>query len=136
MTREQAAVFDLLKKYKTSNPFELCEILKIKVNYSYLKTLRGFYRYSSRNHFIEINYDLEHAEKYLTCAHELGHYILHQGLNGIFLSTTLMLPNKYEIQADRFAGYLLLEYYKSVNEIPDRYLKLMDSDSLKKYIKL
>lgn len=72
---------------------------------------------------MEINNALEREDQYVTCAHELGHFILHQGLNGIFLSTTLMLPNKYEIQADKFALHLLLEHYDCYEDIPDRLLK-------------
>ncbi len=110
MYKEQ--IKKLIEEYKTVNPFELCEKLDINVMYVPLGALKGFYRVSGEVHFITINKDLELKEQYFTCAHELGHYFLHQESNTIFLSTTLMLPSKLEIQANKFAHILLSEYYK------------------------
>lgn len=125
LVREKQEVIKLIKQYNTSNPFELCDLLGINVNYNPLGSLNGYYRYSNGYHFIEINSNLERIHQYATCAHELGHYILHQGQNGLFLSTTLMLTGKLEKQADRFALYLLLKYYdKSTENIPLRLLNV------------
>ncbi len=125
MLREKLEVVNLIKKYNTANPFELCDLLEIHLNYSHLGSLNGYYRYSKGYHFIEINSSLERVHQYATCAHELGHYILHQGQNSIFLSNTLMLPSKFEKQADTFALYLLLKYYnKSTENIPSRLLNI------------
>lgn len=125
MIREKQEVIKLIRQYNTSNPFELCELLGINVNYNPLGSLNGYYRYSSGYHFIEINSNLNRAHQYATCAHELGHYILHQGQNGLFLSSTLMLRGKLEKQADRFALYLLLKYYDNLTEnIPLRLLNV------------
>lgn len=125
MIREKQEVIKLIRQYNTSNPFELCELLGINVNYNPLGSLNGYYRYSSEYHFIEINSNLNRTHQYATCAHELGHCILHQGQNGLFLSSTLMLTGKLEKQADRFALYLLLKYYdNSTENIPIRLLNV------------
>ncbi len=127
MTKGKEEVARLVKKYGTNNPFELCEKLNINLNYSSLGSLKGFYRYSKRNHFIEINSTLTRAEQYVTCCHELGHYSMHQGVNNIFLSTTLMLPTKLEHEANRFALYMLLEYYGGYENIPSYLLEYLRS---------
>lgn len=45
----------------------------------------------------------------LTCAHELGHSILHQSANTPFLKSFTYLPvDKMEIEANKFAIELLL----------------------------
>lgn len=125
MVREKQEVINLIKKYNTANPFELCDLLGVHLNYSPLGSLNGYYRCSEGYHFIQINSNLDRMHQYATCAHELGHYILHQGQNGLFLSTTLILTDKLEKQADRFALYLLLKYYdKSIENIPIRLLNV------------
>nr|WP_302600147.1 ImmA/IrrE family metallo-endopeptidase [uncultured Cellulosilyticum sp.] len=125
MIREKQEVINLIEKYETANPFELCDLLGIYVDYSPLGTLNGYYRHSHGYHFIQINSDLERTQQYACCAHELGHYILHQGQNGIFLSTTLMNLGKLERQADAFALYLLLKHYdNSIEDIPFRLLNI------------
>lgn len=44
------------------------------------------------------------------CAHELGHALLHEGHNALFLrERTDFVMERYEREADLFAGYLLLD---------------------------
>nr|WP_302600231.1 ImmA/IrrE family metallo-endopeptidase [uncultured Cellulosilyticum sp.] len=130
MKKEKQEVINLINKYNTANPFELCDLLGIHFKYTYLGSLNGYYRYSSGHHFIEINTTLDRAHQYAACAHELGHYILHQGQNSIFLNTTLLLPSKFEKQADTFALYLLLKYYdNSLENIPHRLLNIFKAEN-------
>lgn len=52
---------------------------------------------------------LAEEEARFVCAHELGHAMLHQGYNRIFMdSATLFVTNRFEIEANRFAADLLL----------------------------
>ena len=45
----------------------------------------------------------------MVCAHELGHFILHRKVNSVLLkNTTFLNTNRYEIEANRFAAYLLI----------------------------
>lgn len=54
--------------------------------------------------FIHINQDLTEEQQRFTCCHELGHIILHPGLNTPFLrENTLFSVSKLETEANRFA---------------------------------
>ena len=58
---------------------------------------------------IHINQNLpEHLKKF-TCAHELGHTIMHPKSNTPFLkNNTFISVDKYEIEANKFAVELLI----------------------------
>lgn len=131
----------LVKKYKTSDPYELAACLGIRVEFwNYPPELNGLYQYVERTQHIYINANLDEFNKSGTCAHELGHAILHRTYNCTFLSThTLNNMNKYEIEANIFAAYLLtynknlLEFqnctYKQIAAtlcIPEEYIKLIN----------
>lgn len=100
----------LKKKFKTSDPFELCECLGIKVFFEDLgKNTNGFFQAAPRNKIIHINSRLSDIDKFFTCAHELGHAIFHYKSNVLFLEkNTFLSTNKYEIEADLFAAELLI----------------------------
>ena len=134
MHNEKIIVDELIAKYHTANPFELCELLGFKLAYKPLGTLNGMYRYLRKAQFVTINCDRERPQQAITCAHEIGHGVMHPRENAFFLDSTLFVSKKQEIQADRFAGYLLLEYYGSIECIPRKYLDLIEPSILKKYI--
>lgn len=102
-------ILHLTKKYNTSNPFELANALKIAVFYEELGTINGYYNNPLRMKQIHINSSLnEHDAKY-TCAHELGHAIMHPNASTPFLrSKTLLSVDKLEIEANTFAVNLLI----------------------------
>lgn len=103
-------VNNLIKKYKTNNPMELCDYLGIKVIYEDLGSIHGFYQYAPKNKIIHLNVKLNETDMLFTCAHELGHAILHSNLNILFLENkTAQVKGKYEIQADQFAAELLID---------------------------
>ena len=97
------------RKYDTSNPFDLSACLGIKVIFEDLGTINGYYNKQLRMKQIHINQNLpEHIRK-LTCAHELGHALLHPNANTPFLrSCTFYSVNKLEIEANTFAAELLI----------------------------
>ena len=117
----------LYKKYKTKDPKELCSYLDIKIIYENLGSINGYFQSSCRIKIIHLNTNLEENFSRFVLAHELGHAILHEKLNLMFLETnTFDLKDKYERQANIFAAELLLDdtlkniYYESnctVNEI-------------------
>lgn len=112
------AVNSLIKKYGTNNPFELCDLLNIKIMYSNLgPEIKGFFQRTPNGfEIVHINSCLEEMEKKYICAHELGHAILHVDLSIVFfLENRISYKNKYETQADKFAAELL---------IPDNYLNI------------
>ena len=108
----------LCKRHHSRNPFELCQALNIIVLYEPLGTVRGYYSKSHRFRVIHINENLSENQQLFTCAHELGHAVLHPNANTPFLREhTLFSVNKLEVQANRFAvcltypaDYLMQEF--------------------------
>ena len=89
-----------------------------------LGSLKDFYRISKRNKFITLNDNLKNYQRQIECAHELGDYTLHRDFNTFMLSSLNLSNSRYEKQANRFAVYLILEYYeikslygKTVNQL-------------------
>lgn len=103
-------VDQLIKKFKTDNPFELAELLKIQVvHWPLHEEVNGLYQYEKRVKFIYINSTLPYLMQRVVCAHELGHAILHPKLNCTFLKNhTFYNINRYENEANRFASELLI----------------------------
>lgn len=103
-------VEDLVKKFGTSDPFELTECLNINViEWDLNEEIRGYYKYQKRNQFIVINNNLNDDLKRVVCAHELGHAILHPRTNTHFMRKhTLLSVEKIELEANSFAAHLLI----------------------------
>lgn len=100
----------IVKKHGTSDPFELADCLgAITITAPLKDGTRGFYDYYKRNGIICIDENLTDEEARMVCAHELGHFILHRKVNSVLLkNTTFLNTNRYEIEANRFAAYLLI----------------------------
>lgn len=102
-------IINLIKKYKTSNPFELADALNITVFYEDLGTINGYYNKPFRMKQIHINQNLKWHDAEFTCAHELGHAILHPNASTPFLrSKTFLSVDKLEMEANEFAVNLLI----------------------------
>lgn len=99
----------LVKKYNTSDPFELMDALDIiYVKYPLPENVRGFYFSKLRRKIVVINSIYEKRRQIVTAAHELGHCLLHPKMNTIFLDlNTLLVTSKYENEAAKFAAELL-----------------------------
>lgn len=111
MQKELEAVQQIIKKYKTADPFDIAERMGFIIEEKPLGSLRAFYRLSGRNKFIALNSNLEDYQKRVECAHELGHYVLHKEYNTFVLSSIGQSSARFEKEADRFAVYLLLAMY-------------------------
>lgn len=99
----------LMRKYNTNDPFKLAEKLNIFVKYDDLGNTWGYFITYKRIKIIHINNNLEEWLQRYTCAHELGHSILHKGVPTPFLKKhTLFSIDKIERQANTFAGELLM----------------------------
>ena len=91
----------------TFNPFEIAENKGIVIQMEPLGTIRGYYSKALRTKFIHINCDLDEYQQKFTCAHELGHALMHPDLSTPFLrESTLFSVDKLEVVANRFAAYL------------------------------
>ena len=102
-------ILRLTKKYNTSDPFELADALNISVYFEELGTINGYYNKPLRMKQIHINQNLNEQDAKFTCAHELGHAILHPNASTPFLrSKTFLSVDKLEIEANSFAVNLLI----------------------------
>lgn len=105
----EKTVESLCRKYNTRNPFEIASCENIQVLFESLGGVRGYYNQNYRHKMIHINLNLTQEQQRLTCAHELGHAILHPNSNTPFLQTnTLFCVNRYENEANYFAVNLLI----------------------------
>lgn len=99
----------LNRKFKTNSPFEIAQALNIPIIYEELGTINGYYNKPYRQKQIHINCNLNDHQRMFTCAHELGHALLHPNANTPFLiNNTLLSVDKMEIEANRFAVELLI----------------------------
>lgn len=104
---------DLVAYYKrkagTSDPFEISDFLHIQVQRGELGSRSGCYMYLKKHKCIFLNENLLEPEDKLVMAHELGHAIMHPKENCYFIKNkTLLLNSKNEIEANKFAAYLLI----------------------------
>lgn len=99
----------LVGKFKTRDPFDLCDYHKIEVLFRDLGAIRGMFYLSYRKKMIFINESLHSLIRRQVCSHELGHALLHSHINTIFLDkSTYFVVNKLEIEANIFAAELLI----------------------------
>lgn len=104
-------VRELKERFGTGDPFELCDYLDILVLTMDLPaSVKGFYCCAGGFKIIYLSDRLAQNERALICAHELGHAVLHEHVNGIFITVaTFMVPSRFEREADLFAAHLLLD---------------------------
>lgn len=102
----------LVLRYGTSSPFELCDYLSVCVCRCELPESMGgvSFQKQTKGSVVLLNRDLGAVEQRYCCAHELGHVLLHPGLNAQTMvdHTNLCIP-KFEREADFFAACLLIE---------------------------
>ena len=102
-------VIQLTRRANSSDPFDIASFLNIKVIYERLGSINGYYNQKRRIKQIHINEDLSPMMQMFTCAHELGHALLHPNVSTPFLrSNTLFSVDKLEREANKFAVELLI----------------------------
>lgn len=110
----------LIKKYKTVDPFELCEKIGIEVVFADIGKLKGMYTCIKRNRFVVINKKLDPYTRIVVCAHELAHDQLHRKLsNASWLKDVNMydMNIKQEYEANLFVSELLIQEEKLISLI-------------------
>lgn len=121
----QQTVETVIHRGKSRNPFSLAESLHIIVLWEPLGEIQGYYNCCYRQKFIHINDSLEGHCADFTCAHELGHAILHPRINTPFLRrSTLFSVDRLETEANHFAVDLL---YDDEELIPYLYRSITDA---------
>ncbi|MDD5934999.1 MAG: ImmA/IrrE family metallo-endopeptidase [Clostridiales bacterium] len=109
MSNIKCIVEKLRKKYGTTSPYELCDLMGIRISRCELGTIRGYYHHAYRIKQIFLNCNLSKHEELLVLSHELGHAVMHPNSNTpFFKGNTLMSVDKMEIQANTFAMYILI----------------------------
>ena len=123
-------VFNLIKKYKTRNPFKLAKLLDIEIIFENLGDTKGFFKKILRKKFIFINSELSIFEQKVICAHELGHALFHSSSDFQFMldNTSLIKKTKVEDEANLFVSWLLFD-----DSIEDEY-NLKGKDSINNYV--
>lgn len=102
----------LARCHGTRDPVRIAKELGYILIDTPLEGVRGYYQYAHRCHIIYVDNGLPGRERRWVYAHELGHSLLHKGLNRIFMDTyTNMVTSRFERDADRFAADLLFDDY-------------------------
>lgn len=103
---------DYIGKFETSNPIILCKELDIPILESDLGNLFGYAIENYGVYVIGVNNKLCEHERIFTIAHELGHIIAEHDFNVLALrKNTMLITDKYEIEANNLAVHMLLKYY-------------------------
>ncbi len=98
----------LVERFGTRDPFKIAEELGYTIIYTPLVGVRGFYQYLKRCHIIYLDSELDEATARFVCGHELGHSLMHRGLNRIFMGArTLFVTGRYENEANQFSVDLI-----------------------------
>ncbi|MGO4543258.1 ImmA/IrrE family metallo-endopeptidase [Paenibacillus sp. 2TAB23] len=102
-------VSQLTRKHGTNDPFKIASQKNIVVLFEPLGSMMGYFNTYKRIPMIHINNALEEQDQHFTCAHELGHAILHPKVNTPFLKRhTLMSVERIEREANELAVELLI----------------------------
>ena len=100
----------LARRHGTRDPFRIAASLGVSVVRVPLRGIRGFCQYVKRCRIVYIDSSLPPEDARFVCAHELGHLMLHQGCNRIFMDRHTYFPvNRYEVEANHFAVDLLFD---------------------------
>lgn len=105
----------LKAKYRTADPLEMCDALRINVSYKPMgmheNSCKGFYLENSRIKLAVINDDLPEIIQRIILSHEMGHGVLHitPSLCTFHELSVLTSTNTMEYEANVFAAEFLLE---------------------------
>ena len=102
----------LIERYGTRDPFEIADRLGYYVRLMNTRKQKGFCKILLGNCFIFINANLSPQMKRMTCAHELGHLLLHKDAlkKEVFLAEMELfdITDRRELEANQFAASLLI----------------------------
>lgn len=103
------AVAKTVKLSRSEHPYEIADAMNILKIFEPLGEVFGYCNSYKRIKMVHINNNISEPSQIFTCAHEIGHIVLHPGINVPFLSKhTLLAKNKIERQANQFAVELLI----------------------------
>ncbi len=111
MKEIEALARETVERYGTASPFALCDRMDIPVVCLELpKRTQGFCFQNGEKPVIVLDLGLTGRLREYCCAHELGHVLLHPGLNEqAAADLTYLCTCRYENEADYFAACLLID---------------------------
>lgn len=120
-TRIMKIVDELVYKYKTNIPSEICNLLDIDIKETCsIKDIACIFNIFDTTTIL-IKKDIKEEFKELALAHELGHdRVGHISNDPLFIKQCNM-ENRHELQADFFAVYLFL--HKKDKVLQEKYIK-------------
>lgn len=102
-------VSDIVDRYGTRDPYELCDLMGIQVTKHPLTDINGYSLEILGIRQIILSDSLDGCTEKYVLAHELGHTVMHSGFSGAYLMyCTGLAVNKIEKEADAFAAELLI----------------------------
>ena len=105
----------LIAQCGTNDPERILQQLGVLILPCELHGIRGFYKRIERNDIVFIDYNLPEEVRRFVLAHELAHFLLHKGVNRIFLEqNTYLKTSPYEREANLFALFLLFPNFSDV----------------------
>ena len=105
---------ELVKKYKTRDPFSLASSLGIDVDCADLGSLKGFYIVYSRNRFVVLNTSLTESLSRIILAHEIGHDRLHRSIaenGGLKESSFFDMKSNHILPQEQIQKLLQVNHY-------------------------
>lgn len=105
-------VKNLIEKYRTKNPFKICERAGIEVIFQDLGEIKGFHVRNAGVSLIIINSKLSELMMIIVLLHELGHAILKHPTKDIsFMKDNFFgFSNQLENEANLFLAEFLFNY--------------------------
>ncbi len=109
----EASAADLIREYGTRDPFRIAFLMDIAVKFIDAKRQKGLCAVFDGYPFIFINQNLSEEMQRMTCAHELGHILLHRELLSgqvpLLEYELFDIQNTAEYEANVFAAELLID---------------------------
>ena len=103
----------LIERHDTRDPFQLARLLGYYVKFINTKKQKGFCKIYLNNYFIFINSNMSLQMQRMTCAHELGHLLLHKDAltsRDFFAEMEIFnITDQRELEANQFAAGLLID---------------------------
>lgn len=131
MTREEIRkkADELTALYETREPFAICRQMGVEIIYVPLtERVRAFYQRLCGVDVIYLSDRLSETEQTVLLAHELGHCVLHRGLNSFFITRSTLYPvGRFEREADEFARCLLKDRELDLSAVDDEVRKILFS---------
>lgn len=105
----KSIVNQLVRKYHTRNPYELCDCTDVLVQIGDLGKIMGCYLLIKRQKCIMLNSSIiDTPLEKVVLSHELGHSMLHRKNDCYFYGSTFFNKAKEENEANTFAAELLI----------------------------